>query len=105
MNNNVDMNKKVKDTFNSIESIKEVKISPFFKEKVMHKIRNTSEEIQEATWSWFTPKVQLATLVCIVVLNFMAFSNLQKSAYDDNVNSFAESYDLSTSSESTLIID
>jgi len=100
---NVDMTKKVNDTFDSIETIQEVKVSPFFKENVMHKIRMASEDIQETTYSWFTPKLQLATLVCVVVLNMMAFNNLKETTYDKNVSSFAESYGLSTTIESTLL--
>ncbi|MFC0605035.1 hypothetical protein [Winogradskyella pulchriflava] len=103
MKTNVEMNKKVKETLDSIESIKEVEVSPFFKEKVMHQIRNASEDLQEATWSWFTPKVQLATLVCVVVLNVIAFNNLQKMTYNESVSSFAESYGLSTDTENSIL--
>lgn len=103
MNTNIEMNKKVKETLDSVELINEVKVSPFFKEKVMHKIRNASEDIQDATWSWFTPKLQLATLVCVVVLNVMAFNNFNETTYDINVSNFAESYGLSTSTEISLL--
>jgi hypothetical protein len=96
------INKKVQETLDSIESIKQVQVSPFFKENVMHKIRNATEDIQEATWSWFTTKLQLATLVCVVVLNIMAFNNLQETAYDDHINNFAESYGLSNTEISIL---
>ncbi|WP_458629282.1 hypothetical protein [Winogradskyella sp. PC D3.3] len=97
------MNKKVKDTFDSIASIEEVKVSPFFKENVMHQIRNVSEDLQDATWSWLTPKLQLATLVCVVILNVVAFNNLKKTNYNENVSNFAESYGLSTNTETSLI--
>ena len=103
MKTNVEMNKKVKATFDSIESISEVNVSPFFKENVMHKIRNASEEIQDSTWSWFTPKLQLATLVCVVVMNVMAFSNFKANTYDDNISNFTESYGLTTSTESSIL--
>lgn len=103
MKPNVEMNKKVKATFDSIEFIEEVKVSPFFKEKVMHKLRNASEDIQEATWSWFTPKLQIATLVCVVVLNVIAFNNHKEAAYDESVSEFAESYGLSTSTETSIL--
>ena len=103
MENNEEMNKKVKATFDSIESISEVKVSPFFKENVMHKIRNASEEVQDKTWSWFSPKVQLVTLACVVVLNVMAFNNLRDTSYDSNLSQFAESYGLSSSTENSLL--
>jgi hypothetical protein len=99
---NFKINKKVRETLESIESIKEVQVSPFFKENVMHQIRNATEDVQKVTWSWFTPKLQLATLVCVVVLNVMAFNNLQETTYDDNINNFAESYGLSNTETSIL---
>ncbi len=103
MKPNSEINKKVQETFDSIDSIKNVEVSPFFKEKVMHQIRNASDDIQEATWTWFTPKVQLATLVCIVVLNLIAFNNMKTSTYNENVSEFAESYGLSTSTENSIL--
>ena len=102
MISNFKINKKVQGTLDSIESIQEVEVSPFFKDNVMHQIRNATEGIQEETWSWFTPKLQLATLVCVVVLNIMAFNNLQETTYDDNINNFAESYGLSNTETSIL---
>ena len=103
MKPNSEINKKVKETFDSIGSIKEVQVSSFFKEKVMYQIRNTSEDIQEATWSWFTPKLQLATLVCVVVLNVMAFTKIKETTYNENVTEFAESYGLSISTENSIL--
>ena len=103
MKPNVEMYKKVKATFDSIESIEKAKVSPFFKENVMHQIRNASQDVQDKTWSWFTPQLQLATLVCIIILNILAFNNLKENTHDNNVTSFAESYGLSTSTESTLL--
>ena len=103
MKPNSEIKKKVKDTFDSIESIKEVQVSPFFKENVMHQIRNASEDIQEATRSWFTPKLQLATLVCVVVLNVMAFTKLKETSYNENVIEFAESYGLSISTGNSIL--
>ena len=81
------MDKKVKATIDSVESISEVKVSPFFKENVMHQIRTASEDVKDATYSWFTPKLQLATLACVVILNIMAFQNLKEATYNDNVTS------------------
>ncbi|RCW91436.1 hypothetical protein DFQ08_103266 [Winogradskyella arenosi] len=103
MKTNDEMNKKVKDTFDAMASIEEVKVSPFFKENVMHQIRQASEEVQEATGSWFTPQLQLVTLVAIVILNIMAFNSLKETTYDESLSSFAESYGLSTNLEMSII--
>ncbi|BAO76797.1 hypothetical protein [Winogradskyella sp. PG-2] len=97
------INIKVQETLNSVESIAKVEVSPFFKENVMYQIRNTSEEIQNTTWYWFTPKLQLATLFCVIVLNIIAFSNFKTTTYDDKVDSFAESYGLSTRAVSIIL--
>ncbi|REG87321.1 hypothetical protein [Winogradskyella sediminis] len=103
MKTNVEMNKKVKDTLDAAASIQEVKVSPFFKENVMHQIRNASEDVQDVTGTWFTPKLQLATLVCVVVLNILAFNNLKETSYEEGLSNFAESYGLVTSTESTIL--
>jgi hypothetical protein len=103
MKTNFEISKIALETLDSVESIKEVQVSPFFKEKVMHQIRNASEDIQEATWSWFTIKLQLATLVCVVVLNVIAFSKLKENTYNENVIEFAESYGLSNSTENSIL--
>lgn len=105
MRTNLEIEKKVKATIDSVESIEEVSVSPFFKEKVMHQIRTASEDRKEIVLSWFTPRLQLATLVCIVVLNIIAFSNLEDNSYDENLNEFAESYGLSTSTDIAILTD
>ncbi|MBO6879582.1 MULTISPECIES: hypothetical protein [Winogradskyella] len=105
MRTNPEIKKKVEQTLSSIEQMEEVKVSPFFKEKVMHQIRNASEDKNETILSWFTPKLQLATLVCIVILNVIAFSNLEDNNYDENINEFAESYGLSTNTDLAILND
>ena len=94
----------VEKTISSVDHMNEVGVSPFFKEKVMHRIRNASEEEDVTISSWFTPKLQLATLVAVIILNVIAFSNLEANNYDENVNEFAESYGLSTSTNSETLI-
>lgn len=97
-----DIHTKVKDTLDSVESINAVNVSPFFKDSVMHKIRNASQEDTLKTKIWFTPKLQLAVLVVFVVLNTMAFVSFTSSAYEDNINAFAETYDLGQKPKTSL---
>lgn len=96
------INKKIKDTFDAVELINDVKVSPFFKEHVMHKIRNASEDIKDTTWSWFSPQLQLATLVCVVALNVFAFTKLNETTYNENLSEFAQSYGLLERAETSL---
>ena len=96
---------KINDTFDALDSMKPVNVSPFFKEKTMH-VLFAEKEVMQTGWSWFTPKLQLATLVCVVVLNVIAFTKLEEtSTYEENVSEFAESYGLSISDEDISIIN
>ena len=101
MKSNIKMNKKVQDTIDSIESIQEVKVSPFFKDKTLDRLFVKQEETYKF-WSWFTPQLQLVTLTCVIVLNAFAFTKLKETTYDENINQFAETYGLSTTTETTL---
>lgn len=93
MRTNLKIEKKVELTLSSIDKIEEVKISPFFKEKVMHQIRNASEAKNEAIVSWFTPSLQFATLVLFIVLNIYAYKSLTSEDYNSKVEEFVDTYD------------
>ena len=93
---------KIDSAFEVLEVIETVHVSPFFKDKTMQRLFS-EKEVEQNIWSWFTPKLQLAALVCLVVLNVTAFVQLQKTTYDENVTAFAESYGLSTSTETSFL--
>lgn len=101
MKSNTKMNKNVQDTFDSLKSIQDVKMSPFFKDKTLDRLFVKKEESQRF-WSWFTPQLQLATLTCVIVLNAFAFTKLKETTYNENINQFAETYGLSTTTETSL---
>jgi hypothetical protein len=88
---------------NSGALIKASNVSPFFKDKTMQLLFTEKETKQSTLLSWFTPKVQLATLACVVILNVFAFTKIKETTYNDNVNQFAESYGLSTSTETFIL--
>jgi hypothetical protein len=102
METNKDIQNKVQETFEAFDGMQGVKVSPFFKDKTMQRLFSEIEE-KQIVWSWFTPKLQLATLVCIIVLNVLAFTNLSASAYQDNISEFAETYGLSSRLNDTFI--
>lgn len=103
INNNIQQ--KIDRSFEALDAITPVNVSPFFKDKTMNVLFTEKEEKQTA-WNWFTPKLQLATLVCIVVLNVIAFAKLEDaSSYDENLGDFAESYGLSTNDDETSILN
>jgi len=96
---------KINDTLNTMESIENVNVSPFFKDKTMQRLF-AEKEVEQTGWAWFSPKLQLTTLVCVVVLNIIAFTKLEESStYDESVSALAESYGLSSSDDDTSLLN
>ncbi|MDN3666584.1 hypothetical protein ACFFU1_13775 [Algibacter miyuki] len=105
MENNKNIKNKVESTLLAMDTMEHVNVSPFFKDKTMQ-LLFAEKEAQTSVRGWFTPKLQLATLVCVVVLNVVAFTQINTSeslSYDENINQFAETYRLSTSSETSFL--
>lgn len=101
MKTNNNIQGKIDSTFSAMDAIEDVKISPFFKDKTMRKLFAEKEETQIA-WNWFTPKLQLATLVCVIVLNVLAFTQINSNTYDNNISEFADNYGLVIDAKETL---
>jgi hypothetical protein len=97
----------INETLNVLEHIETVSVSPFFKAKTMNLLfAEKEEEVPTTAWSWFTPKLQLAALVCVVILNVIAFVKLEAtSTYQDDVSVFAESYGLSINDDDISILN
>ena len=105
MDTNKNIQSKIDSTLSVMDAIETVNVSPFFKGKTMQRLFAEKEETT-TVWNWFTPKLQLATLVCVVVLNVIAFPKLDDAtSYDENVSEFAESYGLSASDDDTSILN
>ncbi|QCX00377.1 hypothetical protein FGM00_09720 [Aggregatimonas sangjinii] len=90
----------VAETLDAVSDIETVKAPPFFKDKVLNRIRdqNTKVEASKAPFFWFTPRYQLVALICFVVLNTVALLSYTSDSYTDNVENFAEMYGLSETS-------
>jgi hypothetical protein len=58
-------------TFDILDEIQEVKVNPFFKNKVLNAIREQKED-QVPLFGWFSPQLQLATLALILCINALA---------------------------------
>tara|TARA_R110002096_G_scaffold435414_1_gene660678 strand:- start:1344 stop:1661 length:318 start_codon:yes stop_codon:yes gene_type:complete len=105
MKTNKDIQDKIDGAFEALDAMETVNVSPFFKDKTMNVLFAEKKEKQTA-WNWFTPKLQLATLVCVVVLNVVTFTKLEDaSSYDENLSEFAESYGLSINDDNTSILN
>ena len=103
INNNIQ--NEIDSTFKVIDSIETVNVSPFFKDKTMN-VLFAEAKVEQTVWTRFLPKLQLATLACVVLLNVIVFTKYQhSSSYKDNVNEFAESYGLLTSYDDITILN
>ena len=101
MKTNINIQDKIDSTLNTADTIESVNISPFFKDRTLQHLFAEKEE-EQTIWSWFTPKLQFATLVGIVVLNLLAYSQSNSATYEDTVNDFADTYELSPNEEPLL---
>ena len=104
MKNKEHINQQVAATFKALETIEEVKVNHFFKQKVLQQLNNQKEE-KTSILAWFTPSLQLATLALVVLLNtsavFYAFS-LQEQNSVDSLDTFAKEYSLQPQTISLL---
>ncbi|ALJ04681.1 hypothetical protein APS56_05830 [Pseudalgibacter alginicilyticus] len=102
MDTNKNIENKINSTLEAVNAIEPVNVSPFFKDKTMQRLFSEKEKTN-SNWNWFTPKLQLATLVCVVILNVIAFTQMKSSSYEENMNTFSETYGLSTNYETSYL--
>jgi hypothetical protein len=86
------INKKVNTTLNAVDTIQEVKVSPFLKDRILNNINTEVEETQKI-WSWFTPKLQIVMLIVVILLNVYAYKVLTSDNYNTTVEEFVDTYD------------
>jgi hypothetical protein len=103
MEKNSKIKDKVNETFKSLDAIHEVNISPFFKDKTMRLLfTETPTDKYAWLWAWFTPKLQLATLVSFILINIYTFSKMNENEYKETVSVFAETYGLKVDNQSKM---
>jgi hypothetical protein len=104
MKTNKHIQHKIDSTINVTNNFEDVRISPFFKDKIMQRLYAEKEE-PYSIWSWFTPKLQLAAIVGIVVLNVLAFSQLDANTTEETIEDFAATFELSDTEEVSLFYE
>ncbi|NAS11660.1 hypothetical protein [Poritiphilus flavus] len=84
---------RVDQTLDVSSQMKEVRISPFFKEKVLRRLNEKAEpETQTLVLAWFRPEYQLAALICIIIVNAYLLLKYSENNYSENLESFAWTY-------------
>ena len=101
MENNDNIEKKIEAVLDSANSINDVKVSPFFKDQTLDRLFSEQSE-RQTSWFWFTPKLQLATLLCFLALNIYTFTQVNGVSYDDHITDFAETHGLSVPEDHSL---
>ncbi|MEM6717835.1 MAG: hypothetical protein AAF611_00835 [Bacteroidota bacterium] len=102
METSKNIKKKIETTFDVLDTINDVNVSPFFKDKTLQRLYAEKEEVTTAGFGWFTPKLQLATLICILIINVFGIYQMTKTEYDSNITEFAKLYELSGNQQPSL---
>ena len=100
METKLPLQKQIDRTLEMTSSVSTVKTSPFFKDKVLNKL--FTEKEATSIFTWFTPRLQLATLAFILLLNVYVFIQYSQSNYDTQVSNFAETYTLSSDDSDSI---
>lgn len=94
----------IENTFNVLDTIEEVKVNHFFKHKVLKQLGNQNENKNSNVFG-FTPKLQLAALCLVLLMNlsttFHLFS-LEGETVETNIDTFAQEYSLQSKTSSLL---
>ena len=104
MKNKEHINQQVEATFKVLDAIEEVKVTPFFKHKVLQQL-NIEEEEKTSILAWFIPSFQLAAIGLVVLLNASAIAyafSSQAQTMDTPLETFAQEYSLQSETTSLL---
>ncbi|WP_298791293.1 hypothetical protein [uncultured Allomuricauda sp.] len=95
---------KIDEVLEAASQIETVDTSPFFKDKVLHRLTNR-EELEEALpiLGWFTLKYQVAALLLFVVLNAVAIYNYRSSNQQEEIVTFADAFGISSTDQQSIL--
>lgn len=93
---------KINDTINSVDTINDVNVSPFFKDKTMQRLFSEKKEVS-SLWNWFIPQLQLATLVCVLLVNIYVIKQMKSAEYEESISNFASEYGMTIESDSPFL--
>ena len=97
-----DIETQVEKTLNVLDSIEDVKVSPFFKDKVMQRLFTEKEAPATKRLRWLSPSLQIAAIVCVLLINIVGFVELSKTTYQKDLSEFANMYELSQDQKPSL---
>ena len=96
MKDNKNIKGLVEETLEEAGRVESVSTPPYFKERTLNAIFRPEELAEKQPGlAWFAPKLQVALLIFLVVVNSLALIWYSSGNYDQNVENFAEAYGLS----------
>ncbi|MEX0314431.1 MAG: hypothetical protein AB3N18_09665 [Allomuricauda sp.] len=94
----------IDDVLETASQIEVVHTSPFFKDKVLHRLTEAGEaEESSELMYWFTAKYQIAVLLLFAVLNIVAIYSHRASNQQEQITAFAEAFGLSNSENESIL--
>ncbi|MEM8847119.1 MAG: hypothetical protein AAGD17_08470 [Bacteroidota bacterium] len=104
MNDKKNTFKDLDDLIDSVSDIQSVGTPPFFKDKVLNELKKQgNQEQSQLILSWLTPKLQIAALLAFVFLNLGVLYYYNSTNHNEELETFAQEYGLSTSQEETIL--
>jgi hypothetical protein len=104
MNDKKNTSKQIDELIDSASGIEAVSTPPFFKDKVLKRLSQTSDSQPQQGWlPWFTPKYQIAALFLLVLVNGIVLYNYSDSNREEEIQTFAEAYGLSSAQDESML--
>ncbi|MCH2196614.1 hypothetical protein [Kordia sp.] len=89
-------------TLDVLDTISEVEVSPFFRDKTLQRLFSEQEETVSNSFGWFSPRLQLATFICVFLINIFGIYQMNQTEYDTNISEFAKLHELSGNEQPSL---
>ena len=95
---------KIDEVLEAASQIDEVKVPPFFKDKVLHRLTNAQDEVETVPiLGWFTLKYQVAALLIFAIVNILAIRSYVSSNQEEQATTFAQMYGLSSQNQESIL--
>ncbi len=95
---------KIDEVLDTASHIESVNISPFFKDKVLHRLDSLTQPGEHnLVLSWFTPKYQVAVLLLLAILNIGAIYSYRISNQQEQMTAFAEAFGFSNTENESIL--
>lgn len=96
--------KKVDEILNSVDGIETVKAPPFFKERTLQRLSQDHGKVAAPNLlGWFTPGYQVAAILVFIALNLFTLYSYYSSNEQQELQTFAQNYGLSTSNSESIL--